>query len=297
MELASWINFNMHEACDDSGSVSWAAYWATACHALWGWRNKGMHKEEWSRPQQHWLLVYKLVNNYKEVRLVGDIATVTTRTEALISWHPPPINWVKLNTDGSSKNNMTAAGCGGLIRGNDGEWLGGFSKFVGSCSACVAELWGVLEGLKYAWNLGFRLVELHIDSQVVVKIIQEDGTTSSSCWSLVRRIRQFLERDWEIKIQHSYREANKCADLLANIGCDSGGPLIYYESCPTPLSLLFAADIMRVATPHLITLYFFFLESFRLSCLPKKKKSIEITNFKYDKKNWMILILLIKNLY
>jgi hypothetical protein len=63
-----------------------------------------------------------------------------------------------------------------------------------------------------------------------------------------------LERDWEIEIQHSYREANKCADLLANIGCDSGGPLIYYESCPTPLSLLFAADIMGVATPRLITL-------------------------------------------
>jgi hypothetical protein len=97
-------------------------------------------------------------------------------------------------------------------------------------------------------------VELHIDSQVVVKIIQEDGTTSLSCWSLVRRIRQFLERDWEIKIQHFYREVNKCADLLANIGCDSGGPLIYYESCLTPLSLLFAADIMGVATPRLITL-------------------------------------------
>jgi hypothetical protein len=41
--------------------------------------------------------------------------------------------------------------------------------------------------------------------------------------------------------------------MLANIGCDSGGPLIYYESCLTPL-LLFAADIMRVATPRLITL-------------------------------------------
>jgi hypothetical protein len=29
--------------------------------------------------------------------------------------------------------------------------------------------------------------------------------------------------------------------------------LIYYESCPTPLSLLFDADIMGVATPCLIT--------------------------------------------
>jgi hypothetical protein len=40
---------------------------------------------------------------------------------------------VRLNTDGSSKDNAKA-GCGGLIRGSDGEWLGGFSKFIGNCS-------------------------------------------------------------------------------------------------------------------------------------------------------------------
>jgi hypothetical protein len=42
-------------------------------------------------------------------------------------------NWVRLNTDGSSKDNAKA-GCGGLIRGSDGEWLGGFSKFIENCS-------------------------------------------------------------------------------------------------------------------------------------------------------------------
>ncbi|KAK2371494.1 heat shock 70 kDa protein [Trifolium repens] len=115
-----------------------------------------------------------------------------------------------------------SAECGGLIRGSNGKWLGGFSKFVGSCSVCVAKLWGVLEELKYTWNLGFKLVEFHIDFQVVVvKIIQEDGTSSPSCWSLVRRIQQFIEREWEIKIQHFYCEANKCDDILPNLGCNS----------------------------------------------------------------------------
>jgi hypothetical protein len=27
------------------------------------------------------------------------------------------------------------------LRGDDGEWLGGFSKYLGNCSAFVAELW------------------------------------------------------------------------------------------------------------------------------------------------------------
>jgi hypothetical protein len=45
--------------------------------------------------------------------------------------------------------------------------------------------------------------------------------------------------------------------MLANIRCDSGGPLIYYESCLPPLSLLFAVDIMGLATPRLIALLFY----------------------------------------
>jgi hypothetical protein len=42
--------------------------------------------------------------------------------------------------------------------------------------------------------------------------------------------------------------------MLPNLGCDSWGPLIYYESCSTSLSLLFTVDIAGVATPRLIAL-------------------------------------------
>ncbi|MCI19679.1 RNA-directed DNA polymerase (Reverse transcriptase), partial [Trifolium medium] len=52
--------------------------------------------------------------------------------------------WVILNTDGASKYSGSA-GCGGLIHGTDGEWLGRFSKNIGICNAFVAELWGILE--------------------------------------------------------------------------------------------------------------------------------------------------------
>ncbi|PNY11102.1 hypothetical protein L195_g007701 [Trifolium pratense] len=36
-------------------------------------------------------------------------------------------------------------GCGGLIRGDSGEWIGGFSRGLES-SVLVADLWGVWEG-------------------------------------------------------------------------------------------------------------------------------------------------------
>ncbi|MCI14721.1 hypothetical protein A2U01_0035853, partial [Trifolium medium] len=35
---------------------------------------------------------------------------------------------------------------GGVIRGDQGEWLGGFARNVGMCNAFIVDLWGVVEG-------------------------------------------------------------------------------------------------------------------------------------------------------
>ena len=71
-----------------------------------------------------------------------------------IGWKAPEEGWVKLNTDGASKG-KGLSGCGGIIRDHQGNWCGGFAKFVGTGSALIAELWGVLEGLKLAGRKGY----------------------------------------------------------------------------------------------------------------------------------------------
>ena len=38
-----------------------------------------------------------------------------------VQWLPPPVNWVKLNSDGPSMGNPGLAGGGGLIRNERGE--------------------------------------------------------------------------------------------------------------------------------------------------------------------------------
>ncbi|GAU20624.1 hypothetical protein TSUD_230380 [Trifolium subterraneum] len=125
----------------------------------------------------------------------------TARTEIMVCWKP---GWVKLNTDGAYKDG-SAAGCGGVIQDNRGGCGG--AKYSGICSAYVAELRGVLEGLRYARDLGFTRIELNVDSSVVV-------------------------------VKHSYLEANKCDDVLANIGCTLDSHTMYYESCPSECHLV-----------------------------------------------------------
>jgi hypothetical protein len=55
-----------------------------------------------------------------------------------------------------------------------------------------------------------------------------------------------------LEVSHIYREANKCADALANIGCSLDYETLYYDVCPAQLSDLVAADSMGISTPRLI---------------------------------------------
>lgn len=61
-----------------------------------------------------------------------------------------------------------------------------------------------------------------MDCEVVVKMLSEGNKISPFCWSLVNRIRHLVRMNWEFRIYHLYHEANRCADVLVNLGCDLG---------------------------------------------------------------------------
>lgn len=78
---------------------------------------------------------------------------------------------VRLNSDGAvsqvHNGQVRTAGCGGLLRGEGGNWLCGYYKFIWHCNPFVAELWGVLEGLKFAKLRGFQAVEAVADLEIL----------------------------------------------------------------------------------------------------------------------------------
>jgi heat shock 70kDa protein 1/2/6/8 len=51
----------------------------------------------------------------------------------------------------------------GIICDKSGQWVSGFGAHIGYSSAIVAELWGVIYGLKLAWYSGCRNIKLEID--------------------------------------------------------------------------------------------------------------------------------------
>lgn len=187
------------------------------------------------------------------------IRKITRRQQSLIDikWNPPLGEWVRPNTNGTSKGDMRV-GYGGLIGDNNGTWHGGFSKNIGSYDANITKLWGVLEGLKFAFNKGYKRLELHIDNKDISYVITNTCTLARSGRGLTQRIKSILDWEWEVRIDHVYREANAYKNTLANLSLYHKIGIRYYEDCPTRIIDLLFTDVLGGPTSHLIFVWLFF---------------------------------------
>jgi hypothetical protein len=75
-----------------------------------------------------------------------------------------------------------------------------------------------------------------------------------------------------VRLIHVFREANRYADLLANIGCDSIGDIVYFEHHPSEVILIVDDDYKSVSFFPLSFCVIFF--SLDLGPLNKKNTTI-----------------------
>jgi hypothetical protein len=143
-DLHDWCYLNIKNTAQWSWRDDWCETWATTCHCLWSWHNKEMFEEDYNRPQNQVQLILQKIMEYRNATRLSNVLIEQTQTLALIKWHAPKEGFIKINTDGACRSDQLA-GCGGVIRGSQGEWIRGFAKNVGRCNAFMAELWGVLK--------------------------------------------------------------------------------------------------------------------------------------------------------
>jgi hypothetical protein len=70
----------------------------------------------------------------------------------------------------------------------------------------------------------------------------------------MKHIWRILDRDWVVEVSHIYREANKSAYALANVGCNLDLDLKTFEMCPPFLIELVPANMLGVKSPRVISL-------------------------------------------
>jgi ribonuclease HI len=231
INIQDWISMNLNNQFGHAYGNDWTAIWATTCYLLWQWRNKEVHDDEFVRPFRPWQVALEYVAAYKNNMMAEEKTKYGKVQQQLdIKWQAPMVGWVVLNTDGAAKIGVGTAGCGGVLRNDNGVWMEGFAKGLGDTTAYMAELWGIYEGLRMARRQGVEKLELRSDSQVIVRSLQEDNNGSSimGC-ALMKRIRDLLKGSWDVKVIHVFREANRFADMLGNKGNEGNYKIEFFD--------------------------------------------------------------------
>ncbi|KAM3711227.1 hypothetical protein ACJW31_01G091900 [Castanea mollissima] len=130
------------------------------------------------------------------------------------------------------QGNPGKAGGGGILRDHDGNWVKGFTRAIGLASSPIAELWLLRDGLFMCNNLNIQSLLVEMDPSMIINMVCNDNARSRSLSPLVDDCRIFLNKIPQHRVQHCYREANRCADALAKMGADHSIDFVYFDKLP-----------------------------------------------------------------
>ncbi|CAA7059955.1 unnamed protein product [Microthlaspi erraticum] len=240
--LLSWLYTNLGSELD-LGEYKWSTCFAMAVWWGWKWRCDnvfGSNRKCRDRVKFVKDIAKEVASAYTKTTNTGGMAQ---RVERQIAWQPPIQGWWKVNTDGTSRGNPGLATAGGVLRDEQGSWVCGFALNIGICSAPLAELWGVYYGLLIAWERCVPRLIIEVDSEVVVKILHSGISEFHPLSFLARLCYGFFSRDWLVRIRHTYREANRVADGLANYAFSLSLGFHLFAFSPTEILVLLSENV------------------------------------------------------
>lgn len=134
-----------------------------------------------------------------------------------------------MHADGGSRGNPgKAAGAAVFfVRQADGGYgdpAGSVARYMGVATNNQAEYTGIVEGLRYALQQGYKNLDVRLDSELAVKQINgQYKVKNAHLLPFWREVKELMEQFDEIAFSHVRREFNKAADALVNETIDSEG--------------------------------------------------------------------------
>ncbi|KAF7819384.1 Non-LTR retroelement reverse transcriptase [Senna tora] len=243
LNLREWLNFNFSRNLG-YGEIEWNLHFGVTCWMAWKWRNEFIFNGRTSGVGDPALYIHQYCRFVRSAfSLVGKEGQ-GSRVAVRIAWVPPPDGWIKVNVDGSvDPGSFGSSACGGVLRDRDGNFLCGFSRNVGSCSITLTELWGVLSGLQVAWNRGFKKVIIETDCLNAKRLIYQNFEEGYCSAQLVDEIHKSIAQDWDVVVQHVFKEANFVADKIAQLGHYEDFGIRIIEQPPDCIHKLLYEDI------------------------------------------------------
>ena len=162
----------------------------------------------------------------------------------LATWEPPPAGWTALNSDGSYAENDGTAGAGMVLPDPAGAIIYSSCRELRQCSSPLqSELAACVEGLNIAIQWSDVPIIVQTDCVQAVKLITSSVENRSANLMLVQEIKEILNGDREILVNHVRREQNSVSHFLANFGRIKKRTAVWLHSVPDEVHTLCNADI------------------------------------------------------
>ncbi|KAJ0988678.1 hypothetical protein J5N97_007034 [Dioscorea zingiberensis] len=144
------------------------------------------------------------------------------------SWRKPEPGFIKLNFDGTSKDEAQNASIGGVYRNHEGVFMLGYAEHIGRGTSSVAELVAAKRGLELALENEWLDLCIEGDAKAVVDLLsnkivlksEEDVRHARDIKMMVSMLRRF-------NASHVYRRGNRVADKFAEMGYEMSKPSIW----------------------------------------------------------------------
>ncbi|KAF7801954.1 ribonuclease H [Senna tora] len=242
--LKSWVEWNIQSSRKSLGTIPWLVIFDNAVSTFWMWRNQSIFEEGFETPSNPIKIILSYAEQYWSAVLSYTKDPIIGPTPIKTGWVLPPMDWHKINTDGSTNSDASLAGCGGIARNHQGNWIGGFHSLIGNCSVLDAELWGIYRGLMFAKKKGLQRVIIETDSMEAIDLIEKAITRRFSGNRLVGKIYELSTNLGCVIFNHCNREANNCADRLARNSLSFNFGVTELASPPRNLVSLIARDLV-----------------------------------------------------
>lgn len=140
-------------------------------------------------------------------------------------WRKPNPEYMKLNTDGTFREQSGEGGWGFVIRDHLGAaHKSGAGKEFFLQSAFHAELLGCLEGLKAAAAMGIARIALETDALMVKCALEGEEYRLSPLGGFITDVKHLMASEFVIcKFSYCPRECNSLAHELESFGCKLSG--------------------------------------------------------------------------
>ena len=76
---------------------------------------------------------------------------------------------------------------------------------IGVGTITGAESWNPYRGLCLAWDNGIRQLHVEVDSLCVTRLVANDEIRPNAHASLIRGIKELLNRTRQVQVKHAYR--------------------------------------------------------------------------------------------